>query len=483
MKKNILLLINGFGIEKADSHNVYSAKLMPNMDRLTHERTFVSIPNRSLDYKSAYRNFSMGVEYSLTYNLIENNINVNEQSSNKLIKYIESEVNRVKGRIHIICYWDSPKTIEQLAAYVSELDSNTSCRIFVHVVLCQKSINDYKDILKGFSNLSYEMGPNVRIGFVTGESNMYNLLQVKEVIKSYVTEFGEKWKDFEKKVDVLVQNKTAPCNTRTFLVDSSVRVEDNDQILVFNYNNVDFSLFKQEFLAQKFRPLNYETIRFYSLFPIKCGNEQVPFMYNFAVSADYFLQSLKDAKAKCLLMDKRGNCGYINYYLTGLRNSVDEDLKYLPTDDGFIYDKEKLLQSLATYGDKDVYIINYDISDCKYLDDLQERLAKIDEIIGVLDKYVRDNKYAMIITSLYGIEREMYNKKQELFKINFSGRSPLLFDDETITQSAYSINEGSLYDVSKTLLWNTNREFKDSGLIKKKSSLLSIFYKKPKGGK
>ena len=42
MKKNILLLINGFGIEQADSVNVYDEKLMPNMDRLTKEKLFAS---------------------------------------------------------------------------------------------------------------------------------------------------------------------------------------------------------------------------------------------------------------------------------------------------------------------------------------------------------------------------------------------------------------------------------------------------------
>ena len=55
MKKNILLLINGFGVERADSYNIYSGELMPNMDRLTKERVFVSIPNNYLDYVSAYR--------------------------------------------------------------------------------------------------------------------------------------------------------------------------------------------------------------------------------------------------------------------------------------------------------------------------------------------------------------------------------------------------------------------------------------------
>ena len=75
MKKNVLFLINGFGIEKNDSYNVYSANLMPNMDKLTKERIFSSIPNKYLDYKTAYRNFRMGIKNAITYSLVENNIN------------------------------------------------------------------------------------------------------------------------------------------------------------------------------------------------------------------------------------------------------------------------------------------------------------------------------------------------------------------------------------------------------------------------
>lgn len=41
MKKNILLLINGFGIEQKDSYNVYKKELMPNLDRLTKDGFFI----------------------------------------------------------------------------------------------------------------------------------------------------------------------------------------------------------------------------------------------------------------------------------------------------------------------------------------------------------------------------------------------------------------------------------------------------------
>ena len=74
MKKNILLLINGFGIEQADSYNVYSKEVMPNLDKLTTDGVFKTIQNNYLDYKSGYRNFSIGISEPLTYSLIENEV-------------------------------------------------------------------------------------------------------------------------------------------------------------------------------------------------------------------------------------------------------------------------------------------------------------------------------------------------------------------------------------------------------------------------
>ena len=51
MKKNILLLINGFGVEQVDSYNIYSKEVMPNLDRLTTEWLFSSLQSKELDYK------------------------------------------------------------------------------------------------------------------------------------------------------------------------------------------------------------------------------------------------------------------------------------------------------------------------------------------------------------------------------------------------------------------------------------------------
>ena len=478
MKKNILLLINGFGIERTDSYSVYSAQLMPNMDRLTREKIFVSTPNNFLDYKSAYRKFSMGIDYPLTYNLIENNLFNAAIGENQVFKYITTQVNNLKSRLHIICFWDSDKTVDQLLSFIRELQRETLQKMFVHLVLCQNSINDYKDIDKGLNTLNYESGANVKIGFVTGEDNLYDLLQCKDLAKNVITEFGEKWKDLSKKIEVQVQTRTIPRKTRTFSVTPTYRFEENDQVLVYNYNNVDITMFRKELYEQKFRQLNMDNVPFYSLFPIK-AEKPIPFMYNFAVSANYTLNSLKSIKARCLLMDLREKCSYINYYLTGLRNDVDPSLKYLPTDDGFIYDPEKVVETIKKY-DNELYIINYEIDSCKTFEELTARLAKIDAVIGALDKYIHENKASMFITSLYGLERMMYNSKQELLKINFSGRVPLVIDDDEINLAEYTINEGNLFDLCNSILWDINKDYETVGLIKRKSKLFSFLYKKPK---
>ena len=198
MKKNILMLINGFGIERSNSYSVYSGELMPNLEALRTSRMFASIPNEYLDYKGAYRNFSMGIDDALTYNLIENNIYKVEYPENPLMKYIIQEMNKnEKIKLHIFCYWDSPRTVEQISLYVKEIHSKIPNKIFIHVILCQESLDDYKYIERSFITLNYELGNNVKVGIVTGEKNIEDLLPFKDVMKSFLTEYGEKWKDID----------------------------------------------------------------------------------------------------------------------------------------------------------------------------------------------------------------------------------------------------------------------------------------------
>ena len=485
MNKSILMLINGFGVEKAGSYSIYRPELVPNFEKLRSERMFTTIKNTYLDYRNAYRNFSMGIDDALTYNLVENNIFKNEFQTNQMMQYIIQQVNKdEKCKLHVICYWDGERTAGQVATYVKEIQTkvHSTNKILIHLILCQKSLEDYQYIERNLVTLGYELGPNVRIGFITGEENLTDYNGMKEITKTFVTEYGEKYKELNKKIATQVQMKIPPSKTRTFACNYGFGIQDNDKIMFFNYSNVDVNKIRQELREQKYRQFSESTIEYFSLFPVKCET-QIPFIYNYAVASSYMLDSIKKANIKCIVFDVKEKCPYINYYLTGLRNSVDENLKYMPTDDGFIYNKDLLLQNLENQKDKDLIIINYDISKSKTIEELKDNLHKIDEMAGVLDAYTQEHKYGFIITSLYGFQRDMYNEKRELCAINFSGKVPVIISNPNIAKADYTLDTGSLYDICNTSLKFINPDYPEEGILKKKSTLFSFLNKLPMKGK
>lgn len=481
MKKNILLLINGFGIEQKDSYDIYSASLMPNMDRLTKEGLFSSLSSSDLDYKDGYRSFSIGVKESLSYSIVENSFSNASYKNLQILKYLYTQLNEENNdkKLHIFCYWDNNRTIEQLVYFLKEMNLFIKSRIFIHLIMTQKSLNNYKDMDRSFTLLNYELGDKIKLGVVTGEQHLENLLAFKDFTKTLATEAGEKWKDLGKKVEVLYQTKTIPSKARTFAVNPGFAVNDNDYFLFYNYSNVDVSRFFKELEIQKYRKIDVSTIKTYSLFPVKCDDRQIPFMYNFAVSSTYALGALESIGAKALIMADKDKCPYINYYMTGLRNTISDSLKYLSIEDGFIYDADKLLQTIKAYP-QEFIIVNYDIDSCQKIDDIEDRLRQIDVVIGKVSEFVIPNNYGLFISSLYGIEREMYNNKHELHKVNFSVRVPVIAYDKGLPGGKYTLSEGTTNDLFNAIIHNINGKYSNSGIIKRKSNLLSFLYKKPK---
>ena len=473
MKRNILLLINGFGVEQRDSYNVYTENLMPNLDKLTKTCMFSSISSNDLDYRTAYRTFSIGINEALTYSVVNNAINNESYKKNDLFKYLISQLNTISTRLHIICYWDNDTTIYQLITYLRELTTLTKVGIYVHLIMNQKSLNDYRNIEKNLNSLNYEIGNNVKIGIIGGADN--NLLY-KDFNKMLVAESGEKWKDITKKVSTLYDTRTIPSQTRVFALNDGFALNDNDSILFFNYSNINVTPYTKELIEQRLRQLNLGTIKFYSLFPVKSENVNIPHLYDYAVSSTYTLNSLKSIGAKCMVMAKKDYCININNYLTGLRNVFDNDLKYMPTDNGFIYDGPTLLNVISSLKEE-LVIVNFEIDDCKTVEEIKDRLYRIDSVIGTIYGYTSQNNMGLFISSLYGLERQMYNVKHELCKINFSTRVPVVVADASITKKNYIITEGNVYDLANSVYKNINSQYKIEGIVQKKKGLLSIFKK------
>ena len=84
MKKTVLFLMNGFGVEQLDSYSIYNAKLMPNLDSYTKKYLFSQIATPSYNLVSGYRFFSTGSKYPLSSSLIDSYIDKFDANKNLL---------------------------------------------------------------------------------------------------------------------------------------------------------------------------------------------------------------------------------------------------------------------------------------------------------------------------------------------------------------------------------------------------------------
>ena len=99
MKKTVLFLLNGLGIEKKGSASVYSPTLMPTMDKLTFEHIFASLPTSAFDYKEGFKHFSVGVKTHTVDTLIELAFQNQEIYKNQTIpNHLKANEN---GKLHI----------------------------------------------------------------------------------------------------------------------------------------------------------------------------------------------------------------------------------------------------------------------------------------------------------------------------------------------------------------------------------------------
>ena len=72
MKKQVVVLINGFGIEQKRSYAIYDSFLMPNLDHLTQECFFSTLKNNAYNDNVGYQYFSTGTDVVPSYLRLDN---------------------------------------------------------------------------------------------------------------------------------------------------------------------------------------------------------------------------------------------------------------------------------------------------------------------------------------------------------------------------------------------------------------------------
>ncbi len=278
--KTVLFLMNGFGYEQKDSFSIYSKDLFPKFDELRVKYLSESLISDVTNVVDGYRNLSMDIHEMYNYSIVKNAINDNKFLSNDVIKKLKENMVALKSKVHIFCLLDgSIKLVEQLKAFVKNINHDELFQVYLHPILVSNDIEDYKKITTVLSKINTELVDYVKIGVVMGLGCIDNSIPETDMnfnVKIFVTEVAERWQSFTQKFDVSYGIKQTPVRVKPFVVNKGFKFTNNDLIFVWNYDYIDLTKFMTTIKNINFGDPN--NIQISSLFPFTYGKES-PFVF------------------------------------------------------------------------------------------------------------------------------------------------------------------------------------------------------------
>ncbi len=459
MKKTVLFLMNGFGIEQIDSYNIYNSKLMPNLDSYTKNYLFTAIESKAYDLKSGYRTFSTASDLPLTYSLIDNYYL--KFSENKNLNFYLNSI-RPEGKVQLFLFYENEKSLEHIKSFCNYI-KNKNNKIYLHLVLTSHNTNNYKEIDKIVTKISYDF-KDIKIGIIVGINQLMNQ-NLTSFMNLFKNEVGEKWKEVTKKISYLETSKIKPSDVKEFYMNEGFKFDVNDSLFFFNYEYYDISNFIS----------NISTINnindYCSLFEMK--GVKYP-MFAYPLSGISMANSLKKINAKTLILLNSENIKQINYYCNGLQNVVSDNICFAKTDDGL---NPNFLKSIIRDSEYDLIIINFQIDNVKTVAELNEKLSKLDTMLKVIHDFCVELKISLFVSSLYGMQKEIAVDNFVKATVNFSLKVPFIVIDPIFNKSNFSISSGNIYTMANTLYTNINPKNEGAVLIRKKDFITKMIKK------
>lgn len=475
--KTVLMLINGFGIEKDESFEVYKPELMPNFDKLMKKYIFARLSSDVRTIYEGYRNMSLEIGELYNYHIYTRENQNGKIKQNETVNKIISDLNTRKSKLHLFAFVDtSVKISENLKSFLKTINENKDKQIFIHPVLTSTNYEDYPKITDTLSRINVDISEYATIGMVLGLETILNsnpVIELNFFIKTLISEVGERWQSFKQKLDVSYGTKKSPTSIKPFVVNTGFSVGNNDMFLIWNYDNIDLSNFINGIKAINYGQDVANNITFSSLFPITY-KENISYILNYELSEKSLAGNMKGLGFKTAVLAKTQDINVINYYLNGLDSTNNPDITYLDIEK-IQYNVESVINVINTYPD-DLFILNYDITDCDSIEKLENRLTTIDKVIeGIYNMFV-GNDINFIISSIYGMEKNLPNEKEEICHLKY-GKVPFIYINRKITRKDYIVNDGNINELLKVCYKAISKDYKGDTMIERKNFLYRLIFK------
>lgn len=482
MKKSVIFLINGLGIEKPGSYSISIDQCMPNLAKTKETSYYTTAIINSLEYRSAYQRFYLGDTYGLELKYIKENI-INESiKNNQIYQALATNLKTPTTKLHVFVEPTNDKVVEQINSLVSGLQLEKNQSVYLHLILPQQTVNEYNKLISIINYIKYHMDEHITVGFVLGKEYLSAELsnEEKDIMKKLLFYCSaERWTETDKKLISLQESNIRPCVAPGFCATNKCTINENDAILFFNTNRTSYdnilraiydnapTVYKKEQYALP----TYSLIRLDSKYNIPCFAENIVYENSLA-------KMLEESNKKALIITEEKNISLINFLANGLNYINNPNIAFMKSDVNS-FRKKEVIDNLINNSPYDLIIFDYHMMVDKTINDLKEHLEILDEILG----YIADscvNKHSLFITSLYGLKKTLplANYNTELVDIDYEMQIPIFFFDYSYLKSKYVLAPGETNNILTSAMHCITENDKYETLIKRRGLLNNLFGKK-----
>ena len=449
MKKSVIFLINGLGVEKAGSYSISIDQVMPNLSRTKETSYFTTAVTSSLEYKTAYQRFFLGDTYRLELDYIKSNVINPDLPNNLVYQDMCRNVSIPNSKLHFFVEPTNDAVVEEINNLVNTFSLDKDKQIYLHLLLTQQTLNEYDKLVSIINYIKFHLNEHITVGFLIGKESLTDSNSKEEIDytkKMFFYCSVERWSETGKKLMNLKESNIRPCEVTGFCSTNNCFISNNDTVVFFNtrrdnYDNIISYIMTSapEVFKEDVNIHLYSLIKLYSKYNISAFCENVS--YENSLSA-----RLKKANKKAVIFTDNENMNYVNFLANGCSSVNNPDISFMAKDDN-LYNKD-YIDRLINTTNYDLFIFDYHMDVSSTINNLKEQLSKLDVIIGNLaDACV--NKNSLFITSLYGLKKELpvadYNTEKVL--IDYEMQIPIFFFDYTYPRSKYDLFPGETYDI------------------------------------
>ena len=480
MKKSVIFLINGLGIEKAGSYSISIDQCMPQLSKIKETSYFTTAIINSFEYRTAYEAFFLGDTYKKELDYIKDSILNDQVLGNPVYQNMKNQMDaNPKAKLHVFLEPSNDKIVEAINHLVETLSLGKDREVYLHLVVTQQTLSEYKKLIDIINYIKYHIDSHITVGFIIGKEYYPDQLEKEDVNtlkKMFFACSCERWTETDKKLNSLKDSNVRPCVAPGFCATNACKIENGDVLMFFNTRRTNYDKFirviyecaPEVFKTNEYQLPAYSMIRLDTQYNIPC----------FAESIEY-TNSLSNLMAKSgkktLILTSNEHMSLVNFLANGLTYVNNPSIQFMALDENYLFGPENVAALLDTT-DYDLYIFDYHMDVSKTINDLKEQLSRIDVVLGNVAAACV-NKHSLFITSLYGIKKTLplapYNPEE--VTIDYEMQIPIFFFDYSYPRSKYALFPGETNDILSSALrciWENNELY---SLVREKGILNNLF--------